>query len=455
MTAPTLVIPSTPEELEDSLSDEATVSKLFAEKRFPEYIRNYVAGQLSAKGGELDRKIRESTQAALVDYLKANGQDPQRVNLADATVRRPLTRAERRTAPNPRAAGAALNGKFDDLADFMQVVYAVSPTTQGSVRDNQREKASLIRNYQEAVPSEGGFLLPEEFRAELFALALETAIVRPKAVVVPMSGPSLRFPTVDETTRVGSVFGGIVVQRVPEGGTITPTNANFGSVKLEASKQVAGANVSNELVNDASAFLAFMEASLPAAMVNAEDMDYMTANGAGAPLGMLNVNNPCIVTVAAESAQVAGTIVWQNIVKMYSRMLPTSLGTAEWIASPDTFSELATMALAVGTGGSAVWIINGVGEPVLTLLGRPVRMTEKTPAALGTQGDLSFVDWGMYLIGDRQSVTIDASPHALFMQDQTVFRAIARNDGRPWLLTPLTPANGSATLSPCVQLATR
>ena len=45
---------------------------------------------------------------------------------------------------------------------------------------------------------------------------------------------------------------------------------------------------------------------------------------------------------------------WENIVKAYARMLPPSHGRAVWVASIDTFPELATMALSVGTGGSAM-----------------------------------------------------------------------------------------------------
>jgi HK97 family phage major capsid protein len=140
---------------------------------------------------------------------------------------------------------------------------------------------------------------------------------------------------------------------------------------------------------------------------------------------------------------------------MYARMLPSSLSRAVWIASPDTFAELATMALSVGTGGSAVWLTDGTGAPTLTLLGRPIIMSEKAPAVLGDQGDLSFVDFGMYLIGDRQNMTVDSSPHVKFTSDKTTYRIIQRNDGRPWLQSAITPQNNSASLSPFVQLATR
>ena len=152
---------------------------------------------------------------------------------------------------------------------------------------------------------------------------------------------------------------------------------------------------------------------------------------------------------------------WENIVGMYAQMLPTSLKNAVWIAAIDTFPQLATMALSVGTGGGPVWI-GGYGGPSggwtprpMTILGRPVIFTEKVPA-LGTTGDISFVDLSYYLIGDRQQVEVAASDQALFQNDQTAYRIIERVDGRPWLQSALTPHNGSSNkLSAFIQLASR
>jgi HK97 family phage major capsid protein len=91
----------------------------------------------------------------------------------------------------------------------------------------------------------------------------------------------------------------------------------------------------------------------------------------------------------------------------------------------------------------------------MSLLGRPLVVTEKV-SALGTQGDLSFVDFGFYLIGDRQAMSATSSEHYKFNQDVTAFRIIERVDGRPWVQSAITPANGSTnTLSPFVQLQAR
>src|SRR5690606_30281952 len=138
----------------------------------------------------------------------------------------------------------------------------------------------------------------------------------------------------------------------------------------------------------------------------------------------------------------------------YSRMLPQSLGRAVWVANIDTFPQLATMSLAVGTGGSAIWLNNGVEGPPMTILGRPVIFTEKVPK-VGDANDITFLDFGYYLIGDRRATRAEASVHAQFTTDQTVYRIIERVDGRGWIQSAITPDKSSQTLSPFVGLAAR
>ena len=88
----------------------------------------------------------------------------------------------------------------------------------------------------------------------------------------------------------------------------------------------------------------------------------------------------------------------------------------------------------------------------MSILGRPLIISEKAQA-LNTQGDINFIDFSHYLIGDRQAISMDASEHSRFMNDETELRIIERVDGRPWLQSAITPRNGTATLSPYVQLA--
>lgn len=112
------------------------------------------------------------------------------------------------------------------------------------------------------------------------------------------------------------------------------------------------------------------------------------------------------------------------------------------------------MALSVGTGGGPIWLNNGVAGPPMTILGRPVIVSEKVKT-LGDAGDINFVDLGFYLIGDRQTMTAESSPHYRFQNGETAFRFVSRVDGRPWLKSAITPKNNGATLSPFVKLADR
>lgn len=445
----TTATPTTSAELTDWLADKEKVTNSLKDGSFGTTIKAYV-DHAREKDVSLSQQVEEQTQRVMAQWLKDNKVgDVKNLNLDHNAKKsaKPSTALN-----NPRAAGAPLNGVYEDYYTFLQDVFHAN---RGSLPNDSVERFGKVKNYSEKVPSEGGFLVPEEFRSQILQLAMENAVVRPRATVIPMANPRLHIPTVDETSRVSSVFGGVIVYRTEEGAELTESSAAFASVKLDVTKQTALAHVPNELVRDWGAFGAFIDATIPAAMAFYEDLDFISGNGVGAPLGALSTSNTALITVSAASGQLANTIVWENIIAMYARMLPSSLGSAVWVASPDTFAQLATMALNVGTGGSAIWLTDGRGAPQLTLLGAPVIMTEKAPAALGTVGDLNFVDFGMYLVGDYQTMTIDSSPHVKFTSDKTSFRAIARNDGRPWINSPLTPHNNSATLSPFVQLGTR
>ena len=193
----------------------------------------------------------------------------------------------------------------------------------------------------------------------------------------------------------------------------------------------------------------------PAAISWFEDIAFIDGSGVGQPLGVMN--SPALVSVAKETGQDANSIVWENLINMFARMLPASLNSAVWLAHIDTFPQLATMSLAVGTGGSAIWMNNGVEGPPMTILGRPVIFTEKmqTVGGGGSGKDIAFVDFSYYLIGDRQQMRAESSSHAQFAADITVFRIIERVDGRGWLQSAITPRNGTNTLSPFVTLDER
>lgn len=449
MTAPTIV-PKTAAELEAMLQDSTTLASIAkTPATLGEFIRNYVQAQQAKQGEYLAEQVREQSQIVLAEMLRDNGAILRgRPDLSGLS--RPSQ--NKGQVHNKLAIGAALDGEFSGVADFLHSCLPgnkLSPTS--------RDRWQRIRNdYSTIDPATGGFLVPEILRSTLLANALETAVVRPRATVIAMDAPSVPFPTIDDTSHTSTVFGGISASWVAEGAAMPETEAKFGRIVLRANKLVTYCEVPSELPMDApAAFGSFLDQRLPQAISYFEDDAFLSGNGVAKPLGVLNAGNLALVSQAKETNQVAATIVWENVVKMFARMLPASISSAVWVCSIDTFPQLATMALAVGTGGTAVWLNNGVSGPPATILGRPVFFSEKT-SALGTLGDINFIDFGQYLVGDMMSMRVQSSEHYKFNQDLIAYRVIERADGRPWMVSALTPRNGSSnTLSPYVTLATR
>lgn len=445
-----ITIPDTPAGLEELLGDTTQLQKVFASGQFPELVTKYARNFLSREV-EIANQVQAEVQKTLRDWLKTNeAEGIARPDMRQSVeIPRPGNQSTRNTIYNPRAMGSVLDREFQDASDYFKTIWHLSNKTA-----DIQTKLSRVRNaFSSVVPSEGGFLIPEVLRSELLSVSLETAIVRPRARVIPMDSLRVPFPAIDSTSNASSVYGGIVAYWTEEGATLTASSASFGRVVLDAKKLTAYAQIPNELISDSVvSFQALLDQMFPEALGWYEDDAFLNGNGVGMPMGMLN--GTATVTVAKESGQLADTIVYENLVRMYARMLPQSLNRAVWLVPPDAFPELATMALSVGTGGSAVWMANAVGAPPVTIFGRPVIVTEKAPK-VGDAGDVSFVDFGFYLIGDRQVMSAMSSPHYRFGNDETAYRIIERCDGRPWLNSAITPKNSGATLSPIVRLAER
>lgn len=441
-------VPTASNELEELLNDNTKLRNLFDEGLFPEFIKNY-ANTFNKKNEDLKTQVNEQVQLGLAEFLKENGESVKRPNLTPDTRNRFNGAAYNRKAP-----GAAADDLFDDAAEFLQAVWYKkdSLANRAKLGEKLASLQEIQNSYSSTVPADGGYLIPEVMRSELLRVALESSVVRPRARVIPMSSLRVPIPAVDSTSNVSSVFGGVVCYWTEEGATLTESQAAFQRIVLEAKKLTGYAEMPNELVADTMASNAYFSQTFPQAMAWYEDLAFMAGTGVGEPLGFLNA--PAAISVTKESGQSADTIVWENIVKVYARMLPSSLARAVWIASPDTFPELATMALSVGTGGSAVWLNNGVAGPPMTILGRPVIFSEKAKV-LGDAGDINFVDLSYYLVGDRQVMQADSSPHFKFKNDVTAFRIISRVDGRPWLNSAITPQNNGDTLSPFVKVEAR
>lgn len=355
-------------------------------------------------------------------------------------------------------------GGFRDLGEFAAAVAGKGTKWYG---DSHIQK---LRAYGDAViktaghmeegdMSQGGFLVPEEFRAQLLMTNLEGSTVKSRATKIPMQTNRINIPAVVDSDHSTNYFGGINVYRTAEAAQKTAKKPALSRVSLTLHKLTGLVYVSDELLEDSPISLVPVLNALFGMAINfEEDDDYLQGNGVNRPLGSFNAANPCLIAQTKETGQAAATIVWENIAKMWSRLHPASMRNAIWVANNECFPQLATMSMAVGTGGVPVWMpANGASAtPFGTLMGRPLILSEKMQA-LGTQGDIGLADFTQYLVAEKASGSLKmaTSIHLKFDYDETAFRWVMRYDGQPWWLSALTPKRGTATLSPFVVLQDR
>lgn len=325
-------------------------------------------------------------------------------------------------------------------------------------RDLSGGLVRAISGASEGVGADGGFLVGQDESNELLRNVHETGILLIRVQRRPITSTSnrLRIRAVNETSRAdGSRMGGIRVYREGEGATLTASKPGFNGIEFEAKKLTGLYYSTNELLEDAPALQAEVSSWFDEEFGFKFDDEIVNGNGVAEMLGILN--SPALVTVAKETNQLATTIMVENVFNMWSRCWGRSRPNAVWLINQDIEPQLFTMKLDVGTGGIPVYIpANGIsGSPFAMLMGRPVIPVEQC-ATLGTVGDMILADLSQFMVAEKGGMRSDVSIHIKFLEDETAFRFILRNDGKPRWKSALTPNSGSSnTLSPFVALATR
>lgn len=353
-------------------------------------------------------------------------------------------------APNPK-------DRFGSFGE--QLLRVVQACADSPVVDPRLMAIQAATGMGEGVPSDGGFLVQEDFSTEVFRRVYETGILATRCRRFPISANSNKFKinTVNETSRAnGSRWGGVSVTRTNEAAAKTPSELDFGQIEMSLEKMTGLVYATDELLEDAATLEAFINMALAEEFGFKLDDEIINGNGVGQCLGIMN--SPSLVTVSKDVGQLAATLIPENIVNMWARMWARSRPNAVWYINQDIEPQMHLMNVAVGTGGQMVYMPPGglSDSPYATLYGRPVIAIEQCQT-LGTTGDIILADLSQYALIEKGGVQAASSIHVKFIYDETTFRFVLRNNGRPLWSSALTPFKGGATktLSPFVVLETR
>ncbi len=379
----------------------------------------------------------------------------EEIKTLEAEIRRlpmnlPLTR------PGPRDGDSARysSHRFNSIGE--QLACIAASFSPGGETDPRLFEARAASGLSEGVSSDGGFLLEQQYSNELFRRVVEVGKLASRCRKIEIGGNSnsIRLNAFDETSRASTRFGGVVSYWTPEAGEKVASKPKFRQLTLELKKLIGLCYATDEMLQDVGT----LGRVIGDAFVDefAFQTDNMIINGSGAGQGLGILNSGCLVTVGKEVGQVALTILSENVFKMHSRLLDSSETNAVWLVHRSTLPALYTMNIAVGTGGSPVFLPAGgiAGQPYNTLLGRPVLTIEQC-APLGTVGDIILADLSGYCLATKGGLQSDVSIHVRFQYDESVFRFVMRLDGQPERASALTPFKGSATQSHFIALETR
>ena len=101
-----------------------------------------------------------------------------------------------------------------------------------------------------------------------------------------------------------------------------------------------------------------------------------------------------------------------------------STGAKFWAMNESTYTELMAKSVTFNSAGA---IVSGMNN-VMPIVGGPIVTLDFIP-----NGDIIGGYGSLYLVAERQGTTLAQSEHVKFIEDQTVFRGIARRDGLPVL----------------------
>ena len=373
----------------------------------------------------------------------------------------------------------AAASRFKSAGDFFSCVAkasGVNPQMDPRLQEyvNLRSDAS---GQNLTTDSEGGYLVPPEYSDELLNVAESESVLFGDVARIPVSGNRLIVNVIDQETRKDSApaqggtpavkgrNGGLLAYWKGEAAELDPTKMIFKQDTTELHKLTGLAYATDEMLEDLPAMGAIIAQGFADEFTFKIDEAIYSGTGTGMPAGAVSSANQALVTIAKESGQAAGSLVLDNILKMWNAMPARNRARAKWYMNQDL--EIVLYKLLMNTGSLAVeGATASFGMPLFVpagglasapnglLLGRPVVPIEQA-GAVGSVGDISFMDLSQYRWIDKSGVNAQTSIHVRFLYDETAFRFTYRAGGKSMWPNAIEAYKGTTKRSPFVTLAAR
>lgn len=263
--------------------------------------------------------------------------------------------------------------------------------------------------------TEGGYTVPDEFEKKLVQALEDNNLFRGLATVIRTSSGTRKIPIAQDNGEASWIDEG---EEIPESDTA------FSQTMLSAYKLGTMIKISNELLNDSAFDLAtYIAQRFGVRMGNAEERAFITGDGVGKPLGLLD--DACAqvgVTAAA-----VDKVTFDEIFKLYYSLRAPYRKKAQFLCNESMVLQLMTLK---DNNGNYIWKPGlDIGKPD-TLLNRPLRTSSFMPGLAAGNKAMTFGDYSYYWIADRQNRTFRRLNELYARTDQVGFMTTQRVDGK-------------------------
>lgn len=430
------------------------MNKLEELQKKMEGIRNQIA-EFRAKDS-LTEDERAQVQNLATEFNTVKGEYETEKTMVE--IENSISQPQPQTAKAPVANTVTVGGTkaeekrhgFENRAEFYT-------TVRNAARDPKQadERLTKFSNIaKESVGSEGGYLVPVDFREEIQEKVESDESLLGLTDQYRTSKNKLSLP-ISETAAWDA--NGIQAYWEGEAKKYQESQEELGEIDLKLKKLTAYVKVTDELLDDASALESFIRKKAPDAMVAKINDAIIGGDGVGKPKGILNSGFK--YSVAGEGGQPSDQIYYENISKMWGHMLPMSKGKAIWLYNAALEEKLRLMKFdsSAASPVPAYMPPGGLNQsPYANLMGRPARPMMGALKQLGKEGDLVLVDFSYYItVMKTAGIEQFISTHVHFDQDLTAFKFRTRLDGQCPFTSPVVSQYGNFQASGIVTLQDR
>lgn len=301
-------------------------------------------------------------------------------------------------------------GKFAKTKRFFNALVG----KDAKVLNQMHAEVATKANLSEGTTTAGGFLVPEEFKAEILRLQPLYGVIRQNVRILPMAYDIVNIPAADRE---------VTASWVNEGAQITSTDPTFRQVTLTINKLASIPQVTNELLQDANvSVIEFLAMTIAEQFAKAEDTQGF--NGTGSPfVGAL------FATGVPQGSHAGGAIAlsYGDIARFTGQLYANALGNAKFFFHRSMIARIQGL---ITTAGAPIF-----GATTNSLFGYPLVNTEILP----TDATVTGTNYGLFgdlrrgmIMGERGSMTMKITEEGtvggnnLFEKDMAALRVIER-----------------------------